>query len=61
MLIVISLFILLFSLLSLVLFCCVAAGNDPVSQALSDQEQMEYLADWSKKHRAQKENRENGI
>lgn len=38
--------------LSFILFCCLAAGNDPASQALSDQEQMEFLAAWEKKHRS---------
>ena len=33
-----------------VLFCCVAAGNDPYSQFLSDEEQVEYLARWKKEH-----------
>ncbi len=45
------LFLLLFFLLqSFVLFCCLAAGNDPVSQAISDEEQIEYIKNWMKKH-----------
>ena len=44
--------ILFFVLQSLVLFCCFAAGNDPISQAISDQEQLEYLKRWMEKHHA---------
>lgn len=44
-------FLILFFLLQiLVLFCCLAAGNDPASQELSDREQMEYIQNWVKKH-----------
>ena len=50
MLPVILLIALFFALQLLVLFCCVAAGNDPYSQFLSDEEQVEYLAHWKKKH-----------
>ena len=42
--------LLFFSFQSVILFCCAAAGNDPASQALSDQEQMEYIAQWKEKH-----------
>ena len=42
--------VLFFALQLLVLFCCVAAGNDPYSQFLSDEEQVEYLARWKKEH-----------
>ena len=43
------LFLVLFFLLqALVLFCCLAAGNDPASQQISDQEQMEYIQMWMK-------------
>ena len=46
------LFLVLFFLLqALVLFCCLAAGNDPGSQEVSDQEQMEYIKTWMKKKR----------
>ena len=38
MLPVILLIVLFFALQLLVLFCCVAAGNDPYSQFLSDEE-----------------------
>lgn len=38
--------ILFFFLQSLVLFCCLAAGNDPASQIISDQEQMEFIKNW---------------
>lgn len=34
-----------------ILFCCAAAGKDPVSQAISDQEQLEFLIEWKKKHK----------
>lgn len=44
-------FLILFFLLQiLVLFCCLAAGNDPASQELSDREQMEYIQRWIEKH-----------
>lgn len=44
-------FLFLFFLLqSLVLCCCLAAGNDLDSQLLSDREQMEFLSTWAKKH-----------
>ena len=49
MLPVILLIVLFFALQLLVLFCCVA-GNDPYSQFLSDEEQVEYLAHWKKEH-----------
>lgn len=38
-----------FGLQTLVLFCCMAAGNDPLSQEISDMEQMEYLKKWMQK------------
>ena len=50
MLPVILLIVLFFALQLLVLFCCVAGGNDPYSQFLSDEEQVEYLAHWKKEH-----------
>lgn len=50
MLPVILLIVLFFALQLLVLFCCVAAGNDPYSQFLSDEEQVEYLAATGKKN-----------
>lgn len=34
-----------------ILFCCLAAGNDPASQMISDQEQIEFIREWQKKHR----------
>lgn len=38
-------FLILFFLLQiLVLFCCLAAGNDPASQELSDREQTSYFS-----------------
>lgn len=50
MVLAVLLIILFFALQLLVLFCCLAAGNDPYSQFLSDQEQMEYLKRWKKEH-----------
>lgn len=44
--------ILFFALQSFVLFCCLAAGNDPCSQEISDQEQLEYIMNWKKQHEA---------
>lgn len=38
--------ILFFSLQAMVLFCCLAAGNDPASQIISDREQEEFLKKW---------------
>lgn len=46
----ILLLILFFCFQAFILFCCLAAGDDPASQALSDQEQMEFLAAWEKAH-----------
>lgn len=43
--------ILFFALQGFVLFCCVAAGNDPVSQKLSDEEQMKFLSDWNRRQK----------
>lgn len=34
-----------------ILFCCLAAGNDPLSQNISDEEQMEYIRVWMEKHK----------
>lgn len=44
--------LLFFCLQSFVLFCCLAAGNDPASQAVSDEEQLEYIRSWMKQHRS---------
>lgn len=44
--------LLFFGLQAFVLFCCVAAGNDAASQAISDQEQMEFLSAWMEKKAA---------
>lgn len=41
--------LLFFTFQAFILFCCAAAGNDPASQALSDQEQMEFIARWKEK------------
>ena len=46
----IFLILLFFMLQALILLCCIAAGNDPLSEALSDQEQLEFLAQWKKEH-----------
>lgn len=48
------LLLLFFGLQSLVLFCCLAAGNDPASQAVSDAEQLEYIRKWMKEHHREK-------
>lgn len=45
-------FIIFFFLQTFVLFCCLAAGNDPASQAIQDQEQMDFLKQWMEQHRA---------
>ena len=42
--------IIFFCLQSFVLFCCVAAGNDPASELISDQEQMDYIKTWMENH-----------
>ena len=49
MMYVIVFLLLFFAFQSVILFCCAAAGNDPASQALSDQEQMEFIARWKEK------------
>ena len=46
----ILLIILFFALQVLILFCCLAAGNDPYSQQLSDQEQLQFISEWKKQH-----------
>lgn len=46
----ILLIVIFFALQAFVLFCCLAAGNDPLSQRISDEEQMEYLASWKQAH-----------
>ena len=33
-----------------VLLCCVAAGNDAASPDISDEEQIEFIQEWKKKH-----------
>lgn len=43
--------ILFFVLQGFVLLCCAAAGNDSLSQKLSDEEQMKFLSDWNRRHR----------
>ena len=40
--------IIFFCLQAFVLLCCLAAGNDPASQKISDQEQLEYIRMWMK-------------
>ena len=46
----ILLIVIFFALQAFVLFCCLAAGNDPLSQRISDEVQMEYLASWKQAH-----------
>lgn len=43
-------FLVFFGLQIFVLFCCAAAGNDAASQELSDQEQLQFIAEWKKQH-----------
>ncbi len=43
---IIVVLIVFFCLQGFVLFCCLAAGDDSVSQEVSDQEQMEYIEMW---------------
>lgn len=44
--------IVIFCLLqAFILLCCVAASNDAASQELSDQEQLEFIQAWNKKHK----------
>lgn len=38
--------------LTFLLFCCLAANDDPVSRAISDREQMEFIREWQKKRHA---------
>ena len=47
---VILLIVLFFACSCLYFSVVVAAGNDPYSQFLSDEEQVEYLARWKKEH-----------
>ena len=47
----ILLLILIFLLFQLfILLCCVAAGNDAASPEISDQEPLEFIREWKKKH-----------
>lgn len=46
---IIVVLIVFFCLQGFVLFCCLAAGDDPGSQEVSDQEQMEYIEMWMEK------------
>ncbi len=44
--------ILFFALQGFVLLCfALQRGNDPVSQKLSDEEQMNFLSDWNRRQR----------
>ena len=43
---IIVVLIVFFCLQGFVLFCCLAAGDDPCSQEVSDQEQIEYIEMW---------------
>ena len=42
--------IIFFCLQSFVLLWCVAAGNDPAYQLISDKEQMDYIRTWMENH-----------
>ena len=48
---IIVVLIVFFCLQGFVLFCCLAAGDDPRSQEVSDQEQMEYIEMWMEKRK----------
>jgi heme/copper-type cytochrome/quinol oxidase subunit 2 len=48
---IIVVLIVFFCLQGFVLFCCLAAGDDPGSQEVSDQEQMEYIEMWMEKRK----------
>lgn len=51
----IGFFLLLFFLFqTILLFFCVILGNDPYERKISDEEQMNFLAEWNQKHRAGK-------
>lgn len=39
-------FLVFFGIQIFILFCCAAAGNDAASQELSDQEQLQFIAEW---------------
>ena len=43
-------FLVFFGIQIFILFCCAAAGNDAASQELSDQEQLQFIAEWKKQH-----------
>lgn len=38
--------LLYFAMQAFILFCCLAAGDDPASREISDMEQMEYIRNW---------------
>lgn len=46
--------IIFFCLQAFVLLCCLAAGNDPASQKISDQEQLEFIQAWKEKNAKKK-------
>ena len=48
---IIVVLIVFFCLQGFVLICCLAAGDDPGSQEVSDQEQMEYIEMWMEKRK----------
>lgn len=50
MTLLIILFAVFFILQAIVLFCCAAAGNDPLSQRISDEEQIAFLEAWVQEH-----------
>ena len=52
---IIVVLIVFFCLQGFVLFCCLAAGDDPGSQEVSDQEQMEYIEMWMEKRKRKAE------
>ena len=42
--------LLLIVLLTFVLICCIAVGNDPLERLISDREQTEYIRKWKERH-----------
>lgn len=50
-----SVLIIIALFLTFILYCCIAIGDDPVSRAISDWEQMEYIREWQDKHNKRKQ------
>lgn len=43
-------FVLFFCFQTLILYCCIAAGNTPDSRMREDEEQMAFIKEWNRKH-----------